>query len=409
MEKNILVAIDVGTTKVCTLIAENENDMNMHILGVGVEPMSGMKKGQVIDIPSAQQAVDNSVHRAERSSGLEVDNAVVNLAGSHITSVNNRAAVGIVNGVIQPYDVQRVTEAVKAIPVENNRAILHTVERSFCVDGVDGVRSPLGLYASRLELEANVIMASKSAMENVRQVVLNSDIEVSRFVLNAMADAEVVLTDIEKQMGVVVCDIGGGTIDLSIYINGDVWHNAVIPVGGSHITGDISQRFHLPLDQAEEVKKVHGSCLPDYVDADDYFYCRTFSRSEAARFSRKDLAVTINMRMEEMFQLIIQEIKRSGYDNLLPAGLVLTGGTALMPGIDKLGSEVLGMPVRIGKPENLSGMIDQLDSPMYSTAVGLLYWPLMMKNVMEDSQGKKPKKNSFFSKVKEGAKLLLPW
>jgi cell division protein FtsA len=313
----------------------------------------------------------------------------------------------VVGGVIDQYDVNRVLEAVRAIPIPHNRVIIHPLQRTFSVDGVEGIRSPIGMYGSRLDVEAHIITGAVSSVENLRQCIMTAEIDVSQWVLNPLADGEVVLSDIEKQMGVVVCDIGGGTTDLALYIDGDVWHTNSIAVGGSHITSDIAQAFHLPITQAEEVKKMHGHTLPDYIDEEEYFYCKTFGRNEAAKFSRKELAQIIHMRIEEIFQLVLQEIKRSGYDNLVPAGMVLTGGTALLPGIDELAASVLGMPVRIAKPENMTGMIDQLNSPAYSTSVGLLYWAMMMQEGTE-SQPKKQNVNEAIEKVKKFIKYLLP-
>ena len=403
-----VTAIDVGTTKVCTLTAEIVDDQSFRILGVGIEPTQGIRKGMIVDLPLASNSVAMSIKKAERSSGLQIDNAIVSVAGSHISSINNKATVGIVGGRIFKEDVARVLESVKAISIPSNRTILHTVQRTFSVDGVDGIRSPVNMYGSRLDVEAHIITASESSIANLRDCVMNAEVDVNQFVLNSLADASVLLTDIEKQMGVIVCDIGGGTTDLALFINNDVWHTNVISVGGNHITADIAQAFHLPIAQAEEVKKKHGCALPKYVDDDEYFYCRTFGKDEAAKFNRKELAEVINMRTEEMFQLILQEIKRSGYDNLLPAGMVLTGGTALLPGIDKLGSDILGMPVRIAKPDKITGMIDQLNSPAYSTAVGLLYWSLLVQESSPDEVSKANTIVTAGDKVKKFLRSLLP-
>ena len=409
MEKDaIITAIDVGTTKICTLTAQVEDENNVRILGVGIEPTQGIRKGMVIDIPLAANSIALSIKKAERASGMQIDNAIVSIAGSHISSINNKATVGIVGKVISKEDVTRVQESVKAISIPNDRMILHTVQRTFSVDGIEGIRNPKGMYANRLDVEAHIITGDELSIENLRQCIMTAEVDVSQFVLNSLADASVLLTDIEKQMGVIICDIGGGTTDLALFINNDIWHTNVIAVGGNHITTDIAQAFHLPFAQAEEVKGMHGSALPQYVDSDEYFYCRTFGKDEAAKFSRKELANVINMRTEELFQLIMQEIKRSGYDNLLPAGMVLTGGTALLPGIDKLGSDVLGMPVRIAKPEKMTGMIDQLNSPAYSTAVGLLYWSMLVQESSPEETAKGKTIVTTGEKIKRFLRMLLP-
>ena len=267
MDKDaIITAIDVGTTKTCTLTAQVEDEQNVRILGVGIEPTQGIRKGMVIDIPLAANSIAMSIKKAERSSGLQIESAVVSAAGSHISSINNRATVGIVGGIISKEDVSRVLESVKAISIPNNRTIIHTIQRTFSVDGVEGIRSPSGMYGSRLDVEAHIITGSEASIENLRKCIMTAEVDVNQFVLNSLADASVLLTDIEKQMGVVICDIGGGTIDLAMFINNDIWHTNVIPVGGNHITADISQAFHIPSTQAEEVKKMHGCALPKYVD-----------------------------------------------------------------------------------------------------------------------------------------------
>ena len=400
MDKTVNVAIDVGTTKICTLISQVEDESRFQILGVGIEPTLGLKKGQVVDVKTSSEAIARSIKKAERAAGMEITNAVVSLAGAHITSTNNKATVGITGGIIGTYDVERVLDAVKAIPTPSGRRIIHTMQRGFSVDGLDGVRNPEGMYGTRLDVEAHVIMASESSVENLRQAVMGAEVDVREFVLNPIADAEVLLTDVEKKMGVAVLDFGGGTTDLAIYIEGEVWHSSVIPVGGGHISADISQAFHVPADQAEEVKRLHGHALPEYVDDEEFFYCRTFGKDEAARFSRKQLAEVIQYRTEEIFQLVRQEIKRSGFDNLLPAGVVLTGGSSLLPGVEELGRRVLELPVRSAKPEHLTGMVDQLDSPAYTTAVGMLYWGIQMQDAANSVKEVK-------ATQKKGAKAFL--
>jgi cell division protein FtsA len=251
------------------------------------------------------------------------------------------------------------------------------IQRSFDVDGQSGIRMPVGMHGYRLEVETHIITASAASVENLRQSVAGAGVEVSQFVLNPLASAEVVISETERQMGVVVCDMGGGTTDMAIYIDGDVWHTAVLAVGGNHITSDIAHGLRLPMSQAEEVKIEHGYADPNELEGDEYFHVKPFGEQEPVQVSRRDLTHIVNARVEEIFSLIVQEIKRSGYDGLLPAGMVLTGGCSALPAIRSVASKVLGVPVRIAKPENLIGMVDRLDSPAYSTSVGLLRWALL--------------------------------
>lgn len=378
MDEPIVVGIDIGTTKVCTLVARIEGEHSLRILGVGIEPSQGIRRGTIVDLSSATQSISRSIEKAQRTSGLEITSALVSLAGSHISSINSRGVVGISGRVIDNNDVIRALDSAQAVAIPHNREIIHVIQRGFAVDGQDGIRIPVGMHGYRLEVEAHIITAAAATVENIRQCVMASNVQVSQFVLNPLASAEVVLSETERNMGVVVCDIGGGTTDMAIYIDGDVWHTMVLAVGGNHVTSDVAHGLRLSLSQAEEIKKQYGYARAADVADDDTFTTRMFGVDRPVDVKRKELAHIIGARVEEIFTLVLQEIKRSGYDGLLPAGMVLTGGTSAMPGIRSLASEVLGLPVRIAGPENLVGLTDQLNSPAYSTSVGLLYWSLLM-------------------------------
>ncbi|HZW03912.1 MAG TPA: cell division protein FtsA, partial [Anaerolineaceae bacterium] len=278
-------------------------------------------------------------------------------------------------------DVARALDAAQAVAIPHNREIIHVIQRGFIVDGQDGIRTPVGMHGYRLEVEAHIITASQTTVENLRQCVQAAGVEVTQFVLNPLASGEVVLSETERQMGAIVCDIGGGTTDLAIYIDGDVWHTMVIALGGNHLTSDIAHGLRLSLEQAEEVKKAYGHALEDEIGPDETFTIRGFGDEGPKQVSRRELAMILEARAEEIFQLVLQEIKRSGYDGLLPAGMVLTGGSSLLSAIRPLASQVLGLPVRLARPENLMGLTDQLHSPSYSTSVGLLHWALMMSEL----------------------------
>ncbi|TLN09715.1 cell division protein FtsA, partial [bacterium] len=238
MDEPIVVGIDIGTTKVCTLVARLEENAGMRVLGVGIEPSQGIKKGTVVDLAEASQSIARSVEKAQRTSGLEITSALVSLAGSHVSSVNSRGVVGISGGTIEENDVYRALEAAQAIAIPHNREIIHVIQRGFTVDGQEGIHMPVGMHGYRMEVEAHIITAAAATVENLRQCVQASGVNVSQFVLNPLASGEVVLTQNERQMGVIVCDIGGGTTDMAIYIDGDVWHTMVLAVGGNHITSD---------------------------------------------------------------------------------------------------------------------------------------------------------------------------
>jgi len=393
MEEPIVVGIDIGTTKVCTLVARVEGESSLRILGVGIVPSQGIRKGNIVDLSAAAQSIARSVEKAQRTSGLEITSALVSLAGSHVSSVNSRGVVGITGRVIDQYDVDRALESAQAVAIPHNREIIHVIQRGFTVDGQDGVRMPIGMHGYRLEVEAHIITAAAATVENLRQCVQSAGVQVSQFVLNPLASGEVVLTDTERQMGAVVCDIGGGTTDLAIYIDGDVWHTMVLAIGGNHITSDIAHGLRIPITQAEEIKKQYAHAIESGLEEGEMFTMRPFGEDKPVEFSRRDLSHITEARVEEIFQLVTQEIKRSGYDGLLPAGMILTGGTSNLPGIKQLASEVAGLPVRLAQPENLIGLVDQLHSPAYSTSIGLLNWALVLSETGPVSH--RPQQKSF--------------
>ena len=415
MEEPVVVGIDIGTTKVCTLVARLEGDSDMRILGVGIEPAQGIKKGNVVDISAATQSISRSIEKAQRTSGLEIESALVSLAGSHVSAMNSRGVVGISGGVISQEDIDRALEAAMAVAMPHNREIIHVIQRGFTVDGQEGIQSPVNFSGFRLEVEAHTITAAAATVENLRQCVNGCNVDVLQFVLNPLASGEVVLNKPERDMGVCVCDIGGGTSDLAIYINGDVWHTNVLPVGGSHITQDVAIGLRISPEQAEQVKKQYGHAITAEVGEGEFFTLRTFGEDQPKQISRRELAYIIEARVEEIFQLLHQEVRRSGYDNLLPAGMILTGGTSQLPGIRQLAANVLNMPVRVARPENLVGLVDQLQSPAYSTSVGLLKWSeLMTQPSYALTRPRKPKTTGFkpaglnWNKLKVLVERLLP-
>jgi cell division protein FtsA len=409
----IVVGIDVGTTKVCTLVGRIEEEV-IRILGVGIEPSAGIRKGVIVDLAAASQAITKSVRLAEQTSGVEITGALVSLAGAHVSSINSRGVAGTSGEVIDEIDVARALEAARAVAIPHNREIIHIIQRGFTVDGQDGISMPVGMRGFRLEVEAHIITAAQSTVENLRQCVSAAGVEVLQFVLNPLASGDVVLTDTERQMGVAICDIGGGTTDLALYVDGQVWHTMVLAVGGNHITNDIATGLRLPLSQAEEIKKKYGFAMKSGVGVEETFAVHAFGEDQPVKISRQELAHIIEARVEEIFSLTMQEIKRSGYDGLLPAGMVLTGGSSALPGIRQLASKIFGLPIRTAQPEKLVGLVDQLRSPAYSTSVGLLHWAAVMTedDLSPDrrrrKRGGKKDMHMNFDQVKTFLKRLLP-
>ncbi|MCC6300957.1 MAG: cell division protein FtsA [Anaerolineales bacterium] len=409
--EEIVVGIDVGTTKICTLVGRVEDDKSIRILGVGIEPSDGIRKGIIVDLAAATQAITRSVKKAESTSGLEITSALVSIAGAHVSSVNSRGATAVNGNVIEQFDLDHAMEQARAVAIPHDREIVHVIQRGFSVDGQDGIRNPKGMHGYRLEVEAHIITASAATVDNLRHCVGASGVKIQEFVLNPLASGEAVLTEQERQMGVAVCDIGGGTADLAIYVNGDVWHTMVLAVGGNHITQDVAHGLHLPFAQAEEVKKQQGHAVRGEVGSEEYFSIRPFGEDRPVQINRQELAEIIEARVAETFTLILQEIKRSGYDGLLPAGMVLTGGTSALPGIKRVANEVLGIPVRTAQPENLSGLVDRLKSPAYSTGVGLLQWAVAMQDSdtsVGRSRRKKGDSRMSFGLIKKIVGRILP-
>jgi cell division protein FtsA len=374
MERTI-VGIDVGTTKVCTLVGE-ATESELKIVGVGVTPSRGIKKGVVVNVVEAASAIKASIEKAERSSGYEIARAFVSVTGGHVSAINSRGVVGVNRGDrgITVDDVGRALDAARAIAIPQDREVLHVIPRGFSVDGQDGVKEPVGMIGFRLEVEAHIVTGQTSSIHNLMKCVEGCNVGVDGLVLDPIASGEAVLSENEKEMGVVLADIGGGTTDVAIFIEGSVWHTTVLPVGGNHITNDVAVGMRVPFEAAEQLKIEHGHARHEMIDPTEVVQVKAFGDGGVARVQRRDLAEIIEARAEETFQLILQEIKRSGYDGLLPAGVVLTGGMSQLRGLRELGRQVLGLPVRIVTPQNLRGLIDTVDSPAYATSVGLLLW-----------------------------------
>lgn len=401
---DIIFGLDIGTTKVCALVGE-VREGRLQIIGLGLAPARGMRKGMVIDVSEASLALAQAVEQAEQTSGYDLAQAIVSMAGEHISSTNNKGivAIGRNEAGVAVSDIERALDVAQAIPVPPNRQIVHLIPRNYTIDEHDGVRNPIGMHGFRLEVETHIVTAARPALQNLTSCAANVGINTNEFVLNALASGEAVLDPNEREMGVIVADIGGGTTDIALYMQGKVWHTHVIPIGGYHISNDIAIGLRAPYEVAEQVKIQYGDCRPDKIDANTVFTVEPFG-GEKIQVGRQDLAHVIEARVEEIFQHILEDVQRSGYDGLLPAGIVLTGGSAQLRGITEVAERVLNVPARVAQPQNLVGMVDQLHSPAFATSVGLLHW------VMSDNQIYQPRTHNREWGRKMGSilKALLP-
>ena len=370
-----IAALDIGTTKTCALIGELTDAGAVRILGAGIAPSRGMRKGVITDVKEASLAISAAVEQAQLVSGMPIEGVYVGIAGAHIQSTNSRGVAAIHNGRgVTPDDVDRAMEAAEAIAVPQNREIVHAIPRGYTLDGQDGIKDPIGMVGFRLEVEAHVVTGAASSIQNVIKAVEGAGLRVVDLVLEPIAAGEAVLTPAEKEMGVVLADIGGGTADIAIFIEGSVWHTVVLPTGGIHITNDLAVGLRTPFNAAEEIKINFGHASPMQIPEDEFIDIAAFGDEGRRTVSRRQVAEIISARVDEICQMILTEVKRSGYDSLLPAGVVLCGGTAELSGIKAFAREVLQMPVRVGAPREIDGFTDRVSLPAFATSVGLIQW-----------------------------------
>jgi len=371
----VLVGIDVGTSKVCALIGEVGRDGGLTIVGKGVVPAAGLKKGVVVNIEQTVRSITGAVEHSERSSGYQIDRAFVGVGGQHVESQNSRGAVAVSghHREVTREDINRATEVARAVTIPSNREVLHVLPRGFIVDGQEGVKDPLGMSAIRLEIETHIVTASATAVRNLAKCVQSANVKIDELVAASLASAEAVLSETERELGVAVVDIGAGTIDLALFLDGQAYKTAVLPVGGNNVTNDVAIGLKTTLQVAEELKIQHGSCDLSTVRADDMISVSMLGEAAGRTVNRMEICQIIEARMRETFELLRAEIRMAG-EGMLPAGVVLTGGAAQLGGAAALGREILDMPVRVAGPTDVGGLTDNILNPAYSTAIGLLLW-----------------------------------
>jgi cell division protein FtsA len=379
MAKKIISAIDVGTTKIATLVANVKGEDDIEVLGVGVVPSHGLHKGIVVNMDDAKQSIAASIKEAQRVSGIRIDSAYVGVTGRHISSLNNKGVIAIPRDdrLVRTQDLRRALSAARNITVAEGKKVLHAIPRYYSLDGQEGVKQPVGMHAHRLDVETHVITASVTSIQNLAKCVRSIGVDVDDLILEPLASGEAVLTPEERESGVIMADMGGGTTDIAVFKNGAIYHTAIIPVAGYQVTSDVSIGLGLPFNISEKMKKRYGNVAPA-LELDETVQVGLENGHSA---SYKDLCNIIRARMEELLQLILMEMPTSDYHTLAPCGLVLTGGTANLPGLDELGQSILRIPVRKGRPLNtgIYGISDILHDPSYATTVGLVLWPVRGK------------------------------
>lgn len=375
-KERFISAIDVGSSKICALTAEVGSDGILRIVGVGVTPSRGIRNGKVVDIEEAASAVASAVDKANRMAGVPMDMAAVGVACSHISSVNVRGMATITHGdhIITQEDVDRTIENARTAVIPTNREIIHVIPREFSIDGQGGVRNPVGMVGFRLEVEAHIVTGSTTSIQNLIRCVEKAGVKVGDLILQPLAAGEAVLTAEEKEMGVLLADIGGGITDLAVFENGSILYSMPMQVSGSYLTNDVAIGLRTSAATAEEAKITYGHAMSYVIEDTDTVELVTFGSKERQVVQRKRLAQIIQARAEEIFALMLAEVRRAGYDGLLPAGIVLTGGTAALRGIAELGRDYTQLPVRVGYPRGVGGLVDAISGPAYAASVGLLLW-----------------------------------
>ena len=372
-KRTTLAAIDVGTTKVCTVIADVNDGGMLRVVGVGITPSKGLHKGLVVNINDAKESIRESVRKAQQACNYKVESAYVGVTGRHVSSLNNRGVVAITRNdrLVRSDDLRRVLASAQSVKVASDRKLLHVIPRNYAVDGQPGVRNPVGMHGFRLDVETHIITASITSVQNLIKCIRSIGIDIEDLVLEPLASSEAVLTEDEKEVGVILADVGGGTTDIAVFKDGSIWHSAILPVAGYQLTRDVAIGLGLPFEVAEEMKKKYSTVMPVY---ETKMETPSTIAEDWHGVSYQDLCDIIRARVEEILRLILLEMPRTEYETLVPAGLVLTGGSANLPGIETLGREILRLPVRVGVPTNISGITDVIRDPAYATSVGLLLW-----------------------------------
>ncbi len=381
--EEIIVGLDVGTTKICAIVAEVIDDKRIDIIGIGSHPSTGLKKGMVVNIESTVKSIKRAVEEAELMAGIEIGVVYTGIAGGHIKGLNSSGVVAVKDQEVMQGDIERVLDAARTQAIPGNQQILHVLPQEFIIDHQDGIKEPLGMSGVRLEVRVHIITGAVTAAQNIEKSINRAGLDMAEMILQPIASAEAILTPEEKELGVAVVDIGGGTTDIATFVDGGIRHTAVIPIGGAHFTNDIAIGLRTPRADAEKIKIQYGCASVDLLEGNEQIEVPSVGGRPPRMLSRQLLAEIIEPRAEEIFSLVAQEIEKMGDEDRIASGVVLTGGTASFNGIVEVAERVLGLPVRIGVPTDVGGLIDVVSGPQYATGVGLTLYAFRNKKKKE--------------------------
>ena len=377
--ENMIVGLDIGTSKVVAIVGQTAADGTMEIVGIGSQPSRGMKKGVVVDIEATVRSIQRAVEEAELMAGCHIHTVYAGIAGSHVRSLNSHGIVAIRDREVAQADIDRVIDAAQAVAIPADQKTLHVLPQEYVVDNQEGVREPIGMSGVRLEAKVHLVTCAVNAAQNIEKCVRRCNLEVDDIILEQLASAHAVLTEDERELGVCIVDIGGGTTDIAIFTEGAIRHTANIPIAGDQVTNDIAMALRTPKQHADEIKIKYACALTQLAGADETIKVPSVGDRPPRTLSRQNLAEVVEPRYDELFTLVQAEIRRSGYEDLIPGGIVLTGGSSKIEGAVDLAEEIFHMPVRLGSPQGISGLTDVVKNPIYSTAVGLLLYGQRME------------------------------